>query len=597
MPLTKQSDSLQGEETTVHQLFGITDDRFRAPEFQRHYVWRTGVDDAEVDRFWTDFDTLIEEDEDSSLFLGAVVLQVLEAGRPGVGALYSIIDGQQRITTLYLILVAIVEAFQDAGEVEQAKYLSNQYLLVQSPSKAGMPRVEPTVSDRGAMAEILQCLKEPVPRSGWSAQLSSDPRLLDAWRKVRAEVRNRIASEAVSSEIDIEMLKVLRDQILERLELVTITLGSRHNPHEVYERLNTRGRRLTEIDLVRNTVFYTAGGDSRTAQVVYENYWDPFESQLGDKQNDYWFPYALTKVPSTTRAKSYADLHRYWRDNITKGMQGELQAKGIVDSLRECVGGFRAISGISNNAGAEIADDVWDAVLRLRRMDISPVMYPFLMQLVQRHLDGVVSGSDVIRAIGVVDSFLVRRTFLGLANQGIHAVFKNLWPVTEGDLSDLEGELAARLQFPSDDQFAEGVRTFPLYRVKASRCRYVLSEYEGSFVLGDSLYPLGEDMTADHLLPQGADVQEWGGWTESEKKDLGDTWANLVPLGQRAQSQKGAKSWAEQHELMIVRYGATCKSTKDVFQRWPDEWTAMSLRERAEELVDWAVGRWPRTLV
>ena len=598
-------DGLTGKESTVHELFGITDDRFRAPEFQRHYVWGVDGDDNQIRLFWKDFDRLTGEDADDedgpgaqSLFLGAIVLQVLDPGPPGVGVLYSVIDGQQRILTLYMILVAIAEAFQEIGEVKNAQYISSEYLLARTPKYEDQPRVEPTVSDRGVMASIISCLRSPEPKSGWPINTTGAPRLQNAWSEIRSGVRDRckgpVGSDA-SDAIDPEALSRLRDNILHRLEVVTITLGSRHDPHEVYERLNTRGRDLTEIDLVRNAVFYTAGGDPDAARRIYENHWDPFESQLGDQQDAYWFPYAMIRVPSTTRARSYRDLVEYWRQRVTGNEQGEDQARKIVDDLREFLGGFRAVTGISDNSDGEIEGEVWGAITRLKQMDAPPVMYPFLMQLVQHHLRGDVSGSDVIAAIDVVDSFLVRRLFCDIGTQGIHAVFKTLWSSVSDDLGHVtEGIENRKLQFPGDEAFAEGIRAFHLYKVRGARRRYVLSEYERSFTAGDPPASLPDDVTADHLLPQSAEPGVWGDFTQEEYDRLVHTWANLVPMSAVGGAAKGSKSLVDQRKLMVDDLGTVYKSTRDVFDRWPDQWDATTIGERADRLVDWALERWPK---
>ena len=596
-------DGLKGQESTVHELFGITDDRFRAPEFQRHYVWGTEGDDSQIRLFWDDFDRLIEEDGDeddrgirSSLFLGAIVLQVLDPGPPSVGVLYSVIDGQQRILTLYMILVAIAEASQELGDEDSARDMSTEYLLARTSQFARRPRVEPTVSDRGVMAGIMACLRTPEPKSGWSINTTGAPRLTSAWEAIRSGVRERCRGALGEGAIDADELQRLRDNILHRLEVVTITLGSRHDPHEVYERLNTRGRDLTEIDLVRNAVFYTAGGDPDAARRIYENHWDPFESQLGDRQDAYWFPYAMIRVPQTTRARSYRDLVKYWRDHVTSDRQGEEQARKIIEDLREFLGGFRAVTGIADNTDGQVAHEVWEAITRLKQMDAPPVMYPFLMQLVQHHLRGTVSGSEVIAGIDVVDSFLVRRLFCGFGTQGIHAVFKTLWGNVSDDLSRIADEIENRkLQFPDDDEFEQGIRTFALYRIRGARRRYVLSEYERSFTAGDPPEPLPADVTADHLLPQSAEPGQWGNFTQDEKERLVHTWANLVPMSAVGGASKGAKSWEDQRKLMVDDLGTVYKSTRDVFDRWPDQWDAGTIDERADRLVDWALARWPKT--
>jgi len=175
-------------------------------------------------------------------------------------------------------------------------------------------------------------------------------------------------------------------------------------------------------------------------------------------------------------------------------------------------------------------------------------------------------------------------------------VFKSLWNVVKDDLDEVPQVLIDRkLQFTDDEEFARGIREHRLYRVKATHRKYVLAEYETSFP-GDKSYPLPDDITTDHLLPQGVDPLVWGSVSQEDRDSLVDTWANLVPLSQDAQNQKGAKNWVDQRKLMVDRQGTVYKSTREVFDLWPNEWTAETLRERADYLVDWALMRWPREI-
>ena len=134
--MAKVSDALSGEAVSVRELFTTADRRLKAPEFQRTYVWRTTGSNAQIPRFWADLEALRDEggtDDNSrdSLFLGALVLQIVEPARGAQVPLNSIIDGQQRILTIYLTLTAIAEAFQRIGNTDEAEAIESEYLLVE----------------------------------------------------------------------------------------------------------------------------------------------------------------------------------------------------------------------------------------------------------------------------------------------------------------------------------------------------------------------------------------------------------------------------------------------------------------------------------
>ena len=303
--MAKLSDALSGEAVSVRELFTTADRRLKAPEFQRTYVWRSSGNNAQIPRFWDDLETLRDEggtDDDSrdSLFLGALVLQIVEPAKGAQVPLNSIIDGQQRILTVYLILTAIAEAFQDVGNDDAAAALESEYLLVRTGTHKDRPRVEPTLTDSKQFRAIMSCLENPTPKFTKPGYGYETHHLSRAWQEVRGRVR-KLCSQ--NSELSNQLLEELRDDVVERLEFVEITLGIHHDPHEVYERLNTAGEPLKVIDLVRNGVFLAVGGDSDAAEDIYAQHWEPFESELGLEHRDkFFFPYALIRNSSSTKA-------------------------------------------------------------------------------------------------------------------------------------------------------------------------------------------------------------------------------------------------------------------------------------------------------
>lgn len=592
--MAKRTDTLSGEAITVRELFTTADRRLKAPEFQRHYVWRTSGTQAQIPRFWTELEALRDQggtngDSQDALFLGALVLQIVEPAKGAQVPLNSIIDGQQRILTIYLTLTAIAEAFQDVGNTDAAEALESEYLLVRTGRHKDRPRVEPTLTDSRQFRQIMSCLEHPRPKFENPGHGPESHNLSSAWAEIRSRVR-RICSQ--NGDLSSTLLEELRDDIIERLEFVEITLGTNHDPHEVYERLNTTGEPLKVIDLVRNAVFLTVGGDVEAAETIYADHWEPFESNLGlDHQDKYFFPYALIRNSRSTKATAYRYLRDYWEtDAVTGGCRGGDAARAIVKDLGEYVPSFHAIVGHARPPG--LTDESWKKITVLHRMDTPQVMYPYLMELVKSHLDGETSADDLTLAIDIIDAFLIRRTIVGLSSTGVHTEFKDLWGRARADRVALMKRLEARtIQFPSDDEFQTAIREQSIYA--SSRCRYILTEYERSFSAGDLSEWDPKDITVDHLMPQSAAKDGWGGTASSEAETLVNTWANLVPLSQKANQEKSNRNWDETRNLMLNESGTVFKSTRQVFDKY-ETWNAETIAARADVLADWAVERWTK---
>ena len=591
-----------GQSCTLHELLASTDVRMRAPEFQRHYVWTATGSDSQIGRFWEDFDRLTEDkgddpDNPQSLFLGAIVLQVIDPGRPGnASPLYSIIDGQQRLLTVTLVLIALAEAFQDAGDPDEAEEMERAYLLSQAKSTKGQPAIEPTISDRRVMRRIYECLRHPKPQlDSWDAG-PDESELFRSWQSIRAEVRRRCTSAIDKDQLDLDLLRQMRDDLALRTEIVPISLEPRHDPFEVYERLNQGGKPLTELDFVRNAVFQTLGSDSQAALRVHDAHWRPFEDDLGEHAAGYWLPFTIIRDPSTLRKSIYPNLQRYWRKKFAH-LNGEPLAEQIVGDLRTYLPAYRAI--VDDYRPRDTSPRVWEALERLRRMDAPNVMHSYLFELVYNHLGGNVDEQEVIDTIDIIDAFLTRRFFAGVANQGIWAAFKTLWATIENDddkisrLDSFARRIAdTALIFPDDDVFREDIKTRPIYRLKRQRVAYVLTEFERDFDTGDLSQPWPHEIEVDHVMPQSPAAGDWDHVTVDDREALSDTWANLVPL-KEANPQKSNKSFEAARRMMIDEQGTVFKSTRALFDQY-DQWDAETIRERAQELAEWAVQRWPK---
>lgn len=588
------SAALRGAGQTVHQFFTVAERRFRAPEFQRHYVWRVDGQKAQIPAFWDDFEEMREEKSgeastDSSFFIGAVVLQVIDDGGPAGVPVLSIIDGQQRILTLYMVLVALAEAFDSVGKPDLSHDIERRYLLNQDSAIRNTPRVDPTLNDTRQFQNMLSCLKNPVPSFSSPGIGVEDHNLSKAWRSIRDKVRELACDD--SGDLSAEILSEIRDDLLTRVDIVAITLGSQHDPHEVYERLNTRGADLNAIDLIRNAVFLTVGSDQSAVERIYQHHWDPFESNLGlDHQDRFINPYVAIRDPAATNATLYPRLKQYWNKTMPVGTIGEEAAAWIVRDMEEYLPAYRALVGTAQPPKME--QQAWDEIQRLRRFAAPEMTYPYLMRLIYGYLDGEVTLEELRAVVDVLDSFFVRRAFAELRNSGIRQLFRRLWNSIGKSADGLLSQLGdGDVKFPNDEQFAELVRTTDLYH--SSRCGYVLLEYERHSAQGDQLNwdALAENMQRDHLMPQQWSQDKWGHIAPDDHERLLHTFANLVPL-KELNSWKQDRSWDEVREAMKEERQTYFISTRNVVEGNP-VWDVAAIEARSEKLVEWALKRWP----
>ncbi len=576
----------ESDSASVHEIFE-GEVLYRSPLFQRHYVWGK----EQLDALWADIDTVLEESS-SSRFLGALVLKPYQDRTATKPQGFWIIDGQQRLTTFYLLFVACAHKAEELGKKDLAADYVYAYLLQKQSRVKGEPKLVPTIPDLGQFKEILKFIENhnPRPIGGEYGQDKGD--LVDAFLRNLEEIEKRIL---VDDEPSIDRLEKLLDDISNKVEFVQINLAEHHDANEVFNRLNTSGQPLDIIDLIRNEVFSLLSDDVKEAESIYNAHWIEFEKSFnisGDEKKDsairngYFFPFALIKDSSTRKAEVFKKLSFQWKSKV-KSMEARNAAKTIIDDLREYVPAYLALS--SGDRLSNVSDEFWETVLRLYRMPAPSTLYPYAMRLLLALKKGETNETDAKACLGVIESFLVRRAFLGLEPTGLHAVYKDLWKKAGADSQKVKQFVQTNtIEFPDDERFIERIKSSDLYHRKL--CVYVLEEYERSFTRGDILISF-PPITVDHVMPQSR-IDEWLNVVSVEDHERYlHTWANLVPLSTKANSEKGAKSWVEVKQRL---QNETVFSTTKALISSNDEWGIDEIEKRAESLGEWAVKRWPK---
>ena len=283
MTLSRQQDSC----VTVRSVFEV-ERRLSAPLYQRRFSW----DRKNLEEFWDDI-KLVEEGDSEALFLGAIILKHVGPSDPSAGRLeeFLILDGQQRIATLFCALLAVALEWQEHGHPVEATSVAEMFLISTRSTTRGMPRFYPTIPDTPEFASLCQRLKVDwdLPSSANSKQ----GKMTAALERAQREVRDRCESE---DGFDRESLEALERTIVDKIEIAAINIAERHQPNEVFDRLNRKGKTLTVGDLVKNEIFRRLATDAETAIRLYRGHWEPFEEKFADRKqlDDYYYPFTLT---------------------------------------------------------------------------------------------------------------------------------------------------------------------------------------------------------------------------------------------------------------------------------------------------------------
>jgi hypothetical protein len=547
---------------------------YYSPLFQRRYVWGKN----ELPRLWADIDSIIDGTEKTK-FLGAIVLEVKSSGLAFQPDRYWIIDGQQRLTTLFTIILLLAKEAEKSNDMELADSLYKQYLFNQDGKYKNQPKLIPTIQDYHQFYHLFRDIQVLTPKLQ-TPYGDENGKLKVAEKLLLNEIKVRCFN---GNNFDHNKATILTTTLLENLKFVQIALGSNQEPQQVYDALNTKGVKLETKDIIRNKVFQHVSSKPEDAEAFYNNYWRPFENELGPRLDGYFFPFALVHKPTVTKTSLVSELGNRWKN---------LEPDKIVADLRVFLPSYHALTSNDDKyrISATTSREINLSLTRFYRMEIPSSIFSFIFMLINAFSSDKIDEKSTIKNLDLIESFLVRRAFAGYEPTGLHAVFKELWTKTAGSPKAFIETIEKNptVQFPSDKDFIEFVQIKPLYKRRLAS--YIIGEYERSLIGGDP-YPEGINLTIDHIIPQNL-TEEWKQIIDSKEfEKIKDTWGNLVPLSGNANSEKGQKTWKDIRTFLKTE--THYKTTKRLAEE-NDNWDIEAIKRRSHELAVWAVNRWPK---
>lgn len=556
------------------------------PFFQRSYTW--GKDQFE--RMADDIER-VSDGTDDFRFIGAIVsVSRVE----GLNNIDEVIDGQQRLTTLYMFLLSAIRVAFESNDSELenvAKSLADATLKLSMPVNGNTAKFLLSHKDWPDFKKVIQNLNEidelkpliqsiVLPNSNPSAQNGQLWKMYVSWLKWH---RNRIG-------VGHKQFSDSLDAGLKKIKWIHIQLADSGYASSVFEGLNNTGIKISTLDLLRNEVFSQALSDPTLAKTTYDNYWEPMAQKFLDPNNskdcahDYVFPFAVNFKSSVSRKECF----RVIRDEAWASCSN---SKDKIDVFCQFADAFRLV-----HFGVEPADferDYPDSINLKRVLDfyffgIPTVSYSFLLPLLTDALKGNLSQESFDEVWSTFESFLVRRMICGYEPTGLLAVFRNAYgqfqQSTNGNFLLEHIRNSSTVVFPSNQDLKTAVLKGPFYRRKAAPRNWLLRSYEAS--LGAEV-PLN-DFHVEHVCPQDRGAF-WKNWSDEVHGELMDTWGNLIPLsGPLNQS---------------VSNGEFSRKKVEFAKRsmWPSarieispkiQWGENEVRERGRVIHGWLTSNW-----
>ncbi len=540
-----------GEATLLGFFEENQNNQFVIPIYQRLYSWGK----EQCKQLWDDIIKIGGNDKMNGHFIGSI-LYVLDGNTHSNNPLL-IIDGQQRLTTITLLLIALRNHSSD--EVKRKEIES--YLINSNKDGDKKFRLILSESDKDTLLFLID--KNKRKPSEPSSKIMENFKLFEEWIRKNTDKLETIFKG------------------LEKLMIVWIALKKeKDDPQLIFESMNSKGIELTQTDLIRNYIVMETEVEKQ--EDFYNQYWRAMEEDF--KQNETLFNqfvkhYLTIKIGKTPNEKRIYEAFKDYRQK--KGIEIE----DLLKDLQKYCGFFCQIA-----FKKEADKDLNKALSFLVDLEMD-VIYPLLLELYSDYSDGVLSKADFISTIYLTESYICRRAVCGLGTNSLNKVFPFVTKKINKDqyresIKVHFGYLTEKQRFPNNDEFKKLFITIDFYHFK--RKKYFFERLE-SFKRNERVYT--HECTIEHIMPQIL-TEEW-------KRDLGEnfqaihdkylhTIGNLTLTGYNQEYSN--KSFQEKQGMEGGFKDSPLRLNQGL--RDLESFGEKEIKKRANDLADWALKIW-----
>ena len=576
---------------TLSGLFG-TPVSFRIPVFQRPYAW---TKERQWQPLWSDAQRIAGKllaaksgEKMPPHFMGAIVLQ-LQSAKSGHVVKRIVVDGQQRLTTLQLLIRAAQESFQNLDDTQRATRLSKLTLNDDEDqggdSDSDTKVRQSNVNDLHSFQDVIRGLSDagkPLRSIG------------EAYQYFREEITDWLNEEPANRNARAEALETT---LMQYLQLATVDLDEGEKPHFIFSVLNARAEPLRESDHIKNTVMYEANVVDDAAKAT--ELWGLFD------RNEWW--------RGSTNEGRYSRIHldrflNYW---VVMRTHQEVNADSVSTEFNKFLDSntspIEQIATDIREAG-QVYQDLEEArtpgietfLRRVKTMEIGVAM-PILMWLYTTDIPD----DTRKRSVRALESYLVRRMLCGVSSQGLNRLFVELLIRTETSapptadqviIDFLSGQTVDNRIWPNDSMLHEYLVGTPL-RGTVGRQTMVLEAIEAHLRSDKTEVMSQGSLTREHIMPEswqrnwplpdGISGDEATSARDQAVKELG----NLTLVTGKLNASLSNAPWHQKKET--IKKHTTLRLNWELLDDPPDVWNEDTIRARSGHLAKVAVEIWP----
>ncbi len=541
--------------------------QFFIPIFQRRYSWEK----HHCEQLWDDVLRIGQNNEILSYFLGSIVY--MRSGDAPIGTVskFLVIDGQQRLTTLSLLILALgktIHKHQIEIGITQDQ-LSNFYLFNNMTDSELRYKLLLTLPDKDTLIQLLEnkidFMEPPADAS---------PRLLDNYR-------------FFENKLNPSNLKAIYAGI-QKLMIVEIILQSPNdNAQLIFDSLNSTGLELSQTDRIRNYVLM--GQEYEFQNQLYNTYWFPIEDRFGNEYTNWfdWFirDYLTLKTRQIPNIKSVYEKFKTYIPSTANTKQLEK----IIADIAFCSKYYVkfALLHEEDRDLKECFEDIDELGAGVAR--------PFLLEVYEDYAKRQIQKEEMIKILRLVESYVFRRAICGIPTNTLNKTFASLMRSVDKNnyiesLKNVFSELKSTRYYPLDSEFKDALLSKDVYNFK--RGNYLLRKLENS----ERREPISvANCTIEHVMPQNPDLlEEW-------QQELGENWQEIQEIYLHTIGNLTLIGWRDNPALSDLPFkkkqsvnGGFCDSPLHLNRSLAQakQWNENAIIDRAKELAEKALKIW-----
>ena len=529
--------------------------QYQIPVYQRNYDWKKDNCLALFN------DVITAYDNSRTHFLGTVV-QVQQDEEHGLKH-FIIVDGQQRMTSIYLLLKALYDKCDESDKDELKGLLFNESNSREyDRQEKNKLKLKPIKSDN---EQFIYLMNNQLERMNKSSNIF-----------INYDYFIQLINKAIESGYKVK--NILSG--LKKLEIVMISLKEPNDdPQIIFERINSTGEDLKLADLIRNYLLMT----DLNMDFLFEEYWLPMELALGKNEiNKYFLTYIIFKVGEVKEANAY-QIFKKWADD------SKLSHEEIMKDLKYYSKFYQAFVGLNN----EYSDEINNILSAFRSLNQS-TMYPFLFSIFSDYEENLIDEEILLQVLMFYLNYTIRRLVVGIPSNSLRGLYRTLYKrifKTEKSKEEyldtiyafMANDLASTKDAtPNDTNLKEKLMNENIYKNR-NLCKYLLSILENGINTIKEKVQIDSSTTIEHIMPQNKDNYNWkieiGNNFELVYEKYLHTLGNLTLTGYN--SELSDKPFKEKVDL-IKGNSKFVLLNKDIIDK--EHWNEKTIVSRADRL-------------